>query len=320
MKTIKILLSVFFIVAVSTSFAQKKLSDQDRISILPYVSDQVEYLPAIAKNNLQSKLAQIVSRNGFGSSTGYSNRFIITPNISVLNKYIVSGAPPKVSLELEIALFVGDGYTGTKYGSTFISAKGVGKNETKAFISAVKTINAKNPGIIALLNSSKEKIMQYYNDCDIILNDIDQLVNTERYDEAIALINSVPSVSKSCYNRVTNKIKGIYRKKINFDCKVLLSKAEAEWMVGQNLSSARAAGEYLSQINPSSSCYNSMKSFYNKINSKLDKRESKAWNFVLKRQENLNDYKNEELKAMRAVNVARAKNQPKEIYNIRGWW
>ena len=130
MKIRNIFLAVFFIVAAQISVAQEK-SNTDRIAILPYVSDQVEYLPSIA---------QIVSQNGFGSSTGYTNRFIITPNVSVLNKYVVSGAPTKISLELEVAIFVGDGVTGVKYASTSLNVKGVGLNEAKAYMSAVKSI------------------------------------------------------------------------------------------------------------------------------------------------------------------------------------
>ena len=88
MKKVKFILALL-LVGSSVVFAQKNLSDNERIAILPYVSSQVEYLPTIAKNNLQSKLAQIVSSNGYGQSIGFSgNRFIITPNISVLTKDI----------------------------------------------------------------------------------------------------------------------------------------------------------------------------------------------------------------------------------------
>jgi len=319
MKIRNIFLALFF-VAAQISVAQNNTSDNDRIAILPYVSDQVEYLPSIAKNNLQSKLAQIVSQNGFGSSTGYTNRFIITPNVSVLNKYVVSGAPTKISLELEVALFVGDGVTGVKYASTSLNVKGVGLNEAKAYMSAVKSIRPKNKRIKQLLEEAKQKILDFYNDCEFVLNDIDRLVNTEKYDEAISFANSVPRVSRKCYDLAYKKIKPIYKKKIDYDCKILLSQAEAAWNVGQDLESARNAGAFLTQISPASSCYRQMKTFHSKISTRLTNRENRDWNFLVKQQENLNDYKNEELDAWRQISLERAKNQPQQTYTIKGWW
>lgn len=319
MKIRNIFLALFF-VAAQISVAQNQTSDNDRIAILPYVSDQVEYLPSIAKNNLQSKLAQIVSQNGFGGSTGYTNRFIITPNISVLNKYIVSGAPTKVTLDLEVALFVGDGVTGVKYASTSLNVKGVGLNEAKAYMSAVRSIRPKNKRIKQLLEEAKLKIIDFYNDCDLVLNDIDKHVNTEQYDQALLLANSVPQISRKCYDKAFKKIRPIYRKKIDFDCKILLSQAEAAWNVGQNLQSARNAGAYLTRISPSSACYGKVQAFYNKVSKVVNRNQDRAWDFVLKQQENFNEYKNQEIDAWRKISLEAVKNQPQQVFRTNGWW
>jgi len=318
MKIKNIFLALFFIAA-QISVAQNKTSDNDRIVILPYVSDQVEYLPSIAKNNLQSKLAQIVSQNGFGGSTGYTNRFIITPNISVLNKYIIAGAPTKVSLDLEVALFVGDGVTGVKYASTSLNVKGVGLNEAKAYMSAVRSIRPKNKRIKQLLEEAKQKIIDFYDDCDLVLNDIDKYVNTQDYDQALLLANSVPQISTKCYNLAFKKIRPIFKKKIDFDCNVLLTKAEAAWNVGQNLESAQAAGEFLTQINPSSACYGKVQAFYNKVSKVVNRNQDRAWDFLLKQQENFNNYKNQEIDAWRKISLEAVKNR-QQGFRTNGWW
>tara|TARA_R110002074_G_scaffold251065_6_gene422696 strand:+ start:749 stop:1708 length:960 start_codon:yes stop_codon:yes gene_type:complete len=319
MKIRNIFLAVFFIVAAQISVAQEK-SNTDRIAILPYVSDQVEYLPSIAKNNLQSKLAQIVSQNGFGSSTGYTNRFIITPNVSVLNKYVVSGAPTKISLELEVAIFVGDGVTGVKYASTSLNVKGVGLNEAKAYMSAVKSIRPKNRRIVQLLEEAKRKIIDFYSDCDLVMNDINMYVSTEQYDEALLLANSVPQISRKCYDLAYKQIRPIYRKKIDYDCKILLSQAEAAWNVGQNLESAQNAGAYLTKISPSSACYGKVQAFYNKVSKVVNRNQDRAWDFVLKQQENFNNYKNQEIDAWRKISLEAVKNQPQQVFRTNGWW
>ena len=58
-----------------------KTDDIGRISLSVYIPDQVEGLPEISKDFLASKLGQIVSESGFGSSS-MENRFIITPSIA----------------------------------------------------------------------------------------------------------------------------------------------------------------------------------------------------------------------------------------------
>ncbi len=116
------------------------------------------------------------------------------------------------------------------------------------------------------------------------------------------------------------KVRPLYKKKIDRDCKVLLGKAQNAWNLGQNLASAKAAGSFLTQISPAASCYGDVTKLYNEINAKLRKDEQRAWDFIIEAQKNFNEYKNEELEVYREINVERAKNLPKNIYNVRGWW
>ena len=320
MKLLKYIVIFFLVSSCATLKSQEKLSDKERVEILPYVSDQIEYLPLIAKNNLQSKLAQIVSSNGFGSSEGYRNRFIITPNISVLDKFVVSGTIPKIAMTLEIALFVGDGVTGIKYGNTSLTTKGVGRNETKAFLSAIKNISPKNKNIISLLENSKGKILSYYNDCELVLADVDKYIATENYDYALGIINSIPKVSKDCYNKALAKVKPIYKKKIDYDCENLLLKAKNEWNAGLNLTSAKASAGYLNKISPYSSCYKEVLQFVETVNKKLKKDEEEAWDFVIEKEKSYQQLKESEILAFKEVAVERAKNPPINTYNVKGWW
>jgi hypothetical protein len=300
-----------------------QLSDEDRIAVLPYVSDQVEYLPAAAKNNLQSKLAQIVSANGYGSSAGsFPYRFIITPNISVVDKYVVSGAPPRISLNLNVALFVGDGVTGTKYASTAVNVKGVGRSETKAYLSALQRINSNNSAIKGLLRDAKQKIIAFYsNQCDFILKEADALAKQNRFDEALFQLNTIPRVSTDCFNKALDKATPIFKQKIDRDCNLLLNKAKNAWNGGLDFEAAQRAAEFLGQIEPSSSCFNDVERFYNTIQKRLKKVDGREWNFILQRQQDYTKIAVQSLKNYREVALANAQNQPQAVtYNVRGWW
>ena len=86
-------------------------------------------------------------------------RFIITANVNIGTKDIISGPPQMIAQNLDVTLFVGDAMTNTIFSSTTLNLKGVGTNENKAFIEAFKTINTKNKEVLTFLEEGKKKII-----------------------------------------------------------------------------------------------------------------------------------------------------------------
>ncbi|RAV30194.1 hypothetical protein [Sinomicrobium soli] len=299
-----------------------KLDDTGRIAIAAYVSDQVDYLPPSAANQLQSRLAQVVTANGLGDSGGYFPRFIITPNISVLDKHVVTAAPPKVLLTLEVAIFVGDGISGKKFGQTAITVKGVGKTETKAYIAALRNIRADAPQVNALLANAKNRILEYYNtECDFILKEAEALAGQNRYDEALAQLMSVPETARDCYNQALDMTAPLYRQKIDYDCKVLLNQARNTWNAGQDYNAATEAAAYLNQIDPNAACYGEVRTFAGEVRRRVEQVDNREWNFILKQEDNRTQVDMQGLKSYREISLERARNQPQHMsYNIRDWW
>lgn len=321
MKALKHIVFIVACIVFSQTNAQRKLSDEERITITPHVSDQVEFVSPIVKNNLSSKLNQIVARNGYGGSLGFENRFIITPNISVLTKDIIQGSPTRIAITLDVALFVGDGFDGIKYASTNLTLKGVGTNETKAYLSAIKRIRPTNKKIRTLLAEARESIVDYYADnCDFIIGDIEKLEDTNDYYAALKMAMSVPTVSKKCYEKASKKVKPIYKKLIDNDCEMLMLEAKSAWNLGHNIEAASNASKYLNDIDPASSCYPDVKDFVKTISDKIKEDSGKTWDFTLKKDKDFTEYSLKELDAYKEVNLEKAKNQPKEVYKIGDWW
>ncbi len=319
-KLVKIISIIFFLVAGHTLTAQKEkagLSDFDRIGIAPYVSDQVEYLPAGARNNLQNKLGQIIAANGFGNAV-YNTRFILTPNIQVTSKNIIAGAPPRVAVNLDVHLFVGDGFEGKKFGSTTISVKGVGTNENKAYINALKQLGGQNTEITRLISSAKQQILEYYNtQCDFILKEAEVAAAQNDFDRSLFILSGIPSINSECYQKATDLIGPVYQQKINKDCKVNLQNARNIWNTSQDYDGALNAVQYLTEIDPSSDCFQEAQRFSNQIGQRIREIDDREWNFVLKGQ----DLQEQKIEAARAVGVAYGTNQPQTMtYNLRGWW
>ena len=299
-----------------------KTDDLGRIAIVPYVTDQIEDLPEIAKNNLRSKMAQILTKQGIAGSAGFSSQFIMVPNISVLSKDVVAGAPPKVALNLEVAFYIGDGINGVKYGSAAVMAKGVGSTETKAYVSALRNISSSNKDLAKLIDTAKERILEYYNDgCDFILKEADNLAAQNKFDEALYALSSVPVVSKECFNKAQDRIGDVYQQMIDRDCDMLLNQATNAWNAGQNYEAAVEATELLNQIEPESACFSKVKTLSKSIRAGIKDTNNKEWAMLNKQLESITEIEKNRLSTTKEIALAYANNQPKNVvYNVKGWW
>jgi hypothetical protein len=299
-----------------------KTDDLGRIAIVPYVTDQIEDLPEIAKNNLRSKMAQILTKQGIAGSAGFSSQFIMVPNISVLSKDVVAGAPPKVALNLEVAFYIGDGINGVKYGSAAVMAKGVGSTETKAYVSALSSISSSNKDLAKLVNTAKERILEYYNDgCDFIIKEANNLAAQNKFEEALQALSSVPVVSKECFNKAQDRIGDVYQQMIDRDCDILLNQATNAWNAGQNYEAAVEATNLLNQIEPESACFSKVKSLAKSIRTGIKDTNNKEWAMLNKQLESITEIEKNRLSTTKEIALAYANNQPKNVvYNVKGWW
>lgn len=303
-----------------TSLAQNtagKLEDMGRICIAAYVPQQIDKMPDAARSMLANKLSQVVTQGGMGGSA-MNERFIITANITVLSKDLTATAPPMTALGLEITFYVGDGIEGTKFASKSVSVKGVGTNETKAYIEAIKQIKPSDPSLASFLEEGKTKIITYYNTkCDFIIKEAQTLASQNMFEEAIFKLTSVPDVCKACFDKCMTAVGPMYQKKIDRDCKVKLNEATNVWNTSQDATAASSAGEILSSVEPTAACFGEIKALAAKIQKRVIEIDKREWNYTLKAQQQTSEM----IKAYRDVGVAYGNGQPKSVtYNVRGWW
>lgn len=308
----KVLFIMLFFVATLMG-AQNK--SNDGISLGTYIPRQTERMPVSAKKMLVNRLAQIITKNGI-SKHPYNSRFVLVPNVSVLSKDITPTAPPKTALNLNVTLYIGDGISGTLFASESIELKGVGNNETKAYISAIKRLSPKSPAVLEFIEVGKGKIIEYYNsNCANFLKQISALEAQNKFEEALIIATNIPEAS-TCFNKVEPKIKELYKKVIDRDCRIKLERASAIWTANQDLDAANQAGRILSSIEPEGSCHGNVKSLYAKIAKRVKELSDRDWNYQLKEL----DLKKQYIKAARDVGVAYGKNQPQNVkYNVSRW-
>ena len=299
--------------------AQVKLDDFGRVILNSYLPDN-NSIPAEAKKALETKLNQITTNNGMGGSS-VNPRFIITAVLNVTTRDIVAGPPQMIAQNIDVTFFVGDAITNTIFSNTIISVKGVGTNENKALIDAIKNINPKNKEITDFLEEGKNKIITYYaTQCDFIIKDAETSAKQEKFDEAIYKLALVPEVCKDCYFKTSELIGNLFQQKIDSDCKTKLSKAKMLWSGQQNIKQAEEVIAVLSDINPNAACYVAAANFSKEINAKIKADEKARLELALKKYNDKIDIEKKRINAYKEVAVEYAKNQPRTItYNNIIW-
>ncbi len=201
MKKNKVLLLLCFVLASSVMMAQNnegKADDAARIAITPQVSDQE--IPQSAKNMLVNKMRDICTKNGM-SGSGENPFFVMDASVDVLSKELTPTAPPMHAMNLSINLEIKDNMSGNVYSQTSIEVKGVGKNETKAYMEAIKHLNTNSGQFKAFVEKGKSRILEFYNsECDFVLSKAKALQAQGENNKAIQVLESVPSISKECYD------------------------------------------------------------------------------------------------------------------------
>lgn len=294
-----------------------KLEDVGRLTLAAYVPPQIDQMPDAARSALSNKISQIVTQNGMGGSAR-NERFILTANIVINTKDILPGPPPMHAYTLDITFFIGDGIEGTKFASKTVTCKGVGTNETKAYMEAIKMVKPTDPALQSFVEEGKKKIMAYYNSkCDFIIKDAQTMASQNDFDGAIYKLVSVPDVCKECYDKCMTAVAPMYQKKIDRECKMKLAEATGIWNASQDMAAADNAGALLATIEPSSSCYGEAKALHAKIAKKVNEIDKREWAFKVKEQAQTSEM----IKAYRDVGVAYGNGQPQNVsYTTVGWW
>jgi len=194
---------IVVILIYSEVYAQNTLGESDdysRIAIAPVVTEKSN-LPAGSEDVLTGKMRQIISLNGL-SAMDDAPLFIMYPEMMVISDEVTATTPPMRAYNLEVVFSLADKYTGNVYASTTEALKGVGKTETAAYNAAFKQINVRSGKFKVMLEKGKEGIIEYYNThCDLVISRARSLAAQGNYKDALAMLNSVPPVSRECFDK-----------------------------------------------------------------------------------------------------------------------
>ena len=310
----KIIISTIALFCVMIINAQ----DNNDILLGVYIPEQAENIPSSAKNLLHTRMLQLITANGISGNL-FSPRFILVPKVAVLDKEILGTAPPRVVLNLELTLIVGDGEKdkGNFFQTEYVNLKGVGQNEQKAYMQAIKSLSPRNPKIIDFLEHTKKEIIAYYEDhCDEVKKKAYALEAQDKTDEAVTVLANIP-ISSSCYSENEKDIRRFYQKVLNQQCDKKLNEARAIWYANQSIEGANEAGLLLAEIEPRAYCKDELRKLYREIALRVKELSNKDWDLKLK----IVDGQMDSINHSRELILEYIKNQPQKIihYDVRGW-
>lgn len=315
----KVIIILLILIGANLSKAQTNLDDFGRIILNTYLPDNTS-IPEEAKKALENKLNQIATNNGMGGSQ-LNPRFIITAALNIGTKDIVAGPPQLIAQNLDITLFIGDALSNTKFSNVMLSLKGVGTNENKAIIDALKNINPKNKEIITFLEEGKNKLISYYTtNCDFIIKDANALAEQFKFNEAIYKLMAVPDVCKDCYFKAKDLSTIIFNKKIESDCTEKVKEAKLIWAAQPNESGALEASAVMVKIIPSTNCQNEINKLSNDIKNHLKAEQQKKYDYEMLEIKKRYDTEQKRLDGIKQIALEEARNQPKTVtYNHIYW-
>lgn len=199
--TISVIILFLYSFGIYAQNSMGKSDDYSRIAIAPSISADQSELPSGAAKVLIGKMRQIISLNGL-SALDDAPLFVMTPEIMLLSQDVTATSPPMHAYNLEVVFNLADRYTGNVYTSTTQALKGVGKTETAAYNAAFKQINTRNGKFKVMMEKGKEAIVEYYNThCDLVISRAQSLASQKKYTEALAILNSIPPVSRECFDK-----------------------------------------------------------------------------------------------------------------------
>ncbi|MDR1594799.1 MAG: hypothetical protein LBS43_10030 [Prevotellaceae bacterium] len=318
-------LKILFIALIASTLTTtaQTLDDFGRVTLKVQVSDKK--MSDEARQLLENKMQQMVTHFGIGSAYGDS-RFVMEAKVDVLNKDVTATAPQRISQKLEVTFYTGDVVLQKVFSNVSVTCVGVGTNETKSFIAALKQINPQGESFRAFLEEGKNEIIAFYNtECAKIQAEAASLAEQGKYDEAIYNLALVPDVCADCYGECLKLQGEYYTQKIETQGQSLFTQAKATWAAQPNADGGGKVARLLAGINPRVSFIGDVHGFAKEVSAVVQAQELREWEQkVQEYNDRLADARmradreyvltQQRIKAYRDVAVEYARNQPKTVY------
>lgn len=289
-----------------------------KITINPYIPME-SGIQGTAANLLETKLKQIVAISD--ATGGFDRRFVIVPELNLISEDVTASIPQKTSLKASITFFVGDGVSGSLFGSMDVEVTGIGNNHESALYSAIRKIPTNNKNLRRLIDECKQRIVEYYNNvAPMLIKEATGYMANRDYESTLSKLSVIPALCKD-YDKAQKLIVQCGKKILEKKNAELMMAAQAAWNSSPDREGARKASEYIAQITVSSqSMKEDVDYLNNQIRERLIQLDDKG--FELRQAQIASDenIRIEEIKASANVTSAIWSNLPNLVYSVFSWF
>lgn len=224
---------------------------------------------------LESKITTIASKEGSGGAGMSEHGLVCIPRISISRDEQVDGGLSKINvIALECTFSITHMLDGSVLASLEKTISGTGSNRDKAIDNAINKVNTTDSSLLKLFASARDKYKNMYiTKCESIIKKADVKKSGRQYEEALALLMSVPSEAEQCYDKAMKATQSIYVALSEQECKQHLLNART-YISNQNYQDGL---NELSFIDPLSSCYKEAMNMAREVESKITAEQSKLW-------------------------------------------
>lgn len=224
---------------------------------------------------LGSKLTAIASKEGTSGSGMSEYGLVCIPRISIVRDEQVDAGLSKTNIiSLECTFTITHMLDGTVLASMERKLAGTGTNKDKAVDNAINKINTSDTVLLKLFSTAREKYKtMYINKCESIIKKAEVKKSGRQFEEALALLMSVPPEAQACFDKAMKATQSVYSALSDQICKQHLLSARTYI---SNQSYEDGLNE-LSMIDPMSTCYKEALSISKEVESKITAEQNKEW-------------------------------------------
>lgn len=173
--------------------AQGVMAQDCSIPISVVIDNGFAHVMDETASTLKTQLERLVTQSKL--DVGWDNaNFAVTAKFDQLDRHVQGGAPAQIVNVFGVTLYLVDIYHQKLFSSAYVEVKGVGTNDTKASMNAVRQLNRGNTKITSFLSGLKQRIINYYDSqLPIIMKEVKSKVAMKNYGEALAMLAVVPT-------------------------------------------------------------------------------------------------------------------------------
>jgi hypothetical protein len=243
-----------FIVAILCLAWQPVLSQTLPYELSIEVAEDVE---SPVDSYLEAAVARYAVNAGMRASAGVqpSALFRSAVELQTISSDIVRTPVTSVVVEVQVVSNTTQVQTGRSHGSAVVLAKGTGKTEAEARLSAVRNSATLSSELEAHFRLVADDIASYFEGaCEGIIRQVNREIDLGNHRKAAFVLGQIPEGASHCWSSAQLVFDNLVESQIVLQCSQYLLQAKAQWAASKSRSSALEVANRLVAFYPGAKC------------------------------------------------------------------